>query len=145
MENNSLSDQIDWRFPYCLFPLHLLILTYSIKKQRTMQASRSAGEQSVTVNATACGFESQSRKLNINIFFLPSGIEAMRGVEFRHPTCNASRNQRKMGDVVSQHQVPSAYPATCGIQRETEKYIYICIQVYQITIMQHRNNIYRRR
>ena len=97
MENNSLSDQIDWRFPYCLFPLHLLILTYSIKKRRTIQARA----QSVIINATGRKFDCQSRKININIYFLLSGIEAMRGVEFRHITGNASRNQRKIRDVVS--------------------------------------------
>ena len=35
--------------------------------------------------------------------FLRSGVEAKRGVEFRHSTRNASRTQRKVGNGVSYH------------------------------------------
>ena len=34
-------------------------------------------------------------------FFLRSGVEAKRGIEFRHSTRNASRNRRKVGKGVS--------------------------------------------
>ena len=64
------------------------------------EASHDAGAQSVTVKATACEFDPDSRKLNIylNLYFR---VKAKRGVKFRYSTRNASRNRRKMGDGVS--------------------------------------------
>ena len=52
------------------------------------------------------------------VFFLRYGVEAKRGVEFRKPTGNASKIQRKM-DVLKVGF--SAYLAVCGIQREVEE------------------------
>ena len=52
------------------------------------------GLKRVTVNTTGCGFDFHLGKLNI--FFLWSGVEAKRGVVFRHSASNASRIQRKV-------------------------------------------------
>ena len=53
-----------------------------------VEVSRGAGAQSVTVNATGCGFDPHSKERNIyfNLYFhfLCSGVEAKCGVEFRH-------------------------------------------------------------
>ena len=48
----------------------------------------------VTVNASGCGFDSNSRKYLIFSFF-GSGVEAKRGFEFCHSTRNASRIRRE--------------------------------------------------
>ena len=50
--------------------------------------------------------------------FLRSGVEAKRGLEFRNSTRNASSTRQEVGNGESQHYVPSAYLAVCGIQRE---------------------------
>ena len=60
-----------------------------------IEASRSAKAQSMTVKSTGCGFHPHSRNI-----FLRSGVEAKRGVEFRHSTRNASRIRRKVGNDV---------------------------------------------
>ena len=69
----------------------------------------------MTVSAIGCEFRSpleQMKYLFIGIFpFLRSGIEAKRGVKFRHSTRNVS---------IYTHKVPSLYPALCGIQREAD-------------------------
>ena len=49
-----------------------------------------------------------------------SGVQVKRGVEFCHSTRNVSIIRQKVGNRVSYHLVPSAYPAVCGIQREAE-------------------------
>ena len=78
-----------------------------IKNIITKQAGRGAEAQSVTVKSTDCGFDPHSRKFNIylylyfHLYFLRSGIEAMRGVEIRHSARNASRIRRKLGNGVS--------------------------------------------
>ena len=49
------------------------------------------GYKCVTINAIGCEFP-------FEVFsFLRSGIEAKRGIEFRHSTRNASRIRRKRG------------------------------------------------
>ena len=64
------------------------------------------GHKCVTVNNhSGCEFDPHSKKLNIylNLYFmLCSGVEANRGVEFRHSIDNASRIWRKVGSGVSQ-------------------------------------------
>ena len=56
--------------------------------------------------------------------FLRSGVEAKGGVEFCHSTRNASRIRQKAvwgTECLNTHtQVPSAYPAVCGIKREAD-------------------------
>ena len=63
------------------------------------EASRGPTAQGVTVKPTVlcCGFDPHSRRLNIylNLYFHfsgvhCSGVEAKRGVEFCHSTCNTS-------------------------------------------------------
>ena len=55
------------------------------------EASRGAGAQSVSVNATDCGFDPQSRNIYI-LFFI---------FEFRHLTRKASRIRRTVDTGVS--------------------------------------------
>ena len=66
-----------------------------------IEASRGAVTQSVTVTLTGCGFDPHTKYLFTFIFsFLRFGIEAKRGVEFRHSTRNASRIRQKVGNGV---------------------------------------------
>ena len=51
-----------------------------------LKASRGTRAQSVTVNAIDSGFHPHSKKWNIFFHFLCSGVNAKRGVEFRHST-----------------------------------------------------------
>ena len=68
--------------------------------------------------------------------FLRSGVEAKRGVEFCHSTRDASRIRQKVGNGVSQHKVPSAYPAVCGIQREAD-HVFLNIYITSIFVYNH--------
>ena len=52
--------------------------------------------------------------------FLPSGTNAKPGVDFRHSTLNASKNSAESGERSVLTQIPSAYPAACGMQREAD-------------------------
>ena len=63
-------------------------------------------------------------EIYLNLYFYFPGIEAKSGVKFHYSTRNASNLWRKVGSGVSSHQVPSAYPAVCGIQREKIKKKY---------------------
>ena len=70
------------------------------------EASRdTTGAQSVTVNATACGFDPHSRKLNIylNLYFHFFALVSKQkcGVDFCHLTRNPSKIRRKVGNRVS--------------------------------------------
>ena len=49
---------------------------------RISGASRGAGDQSVTVKGTGCGFDSDMQYLIFT--FLRCGVEAKRSVEFHH-------------------------------------------------------------
>ena len=78
-------------------PLKLLIFC-------GVKASRGAGAQSVTVNATISGFDPHSKKGNIYLIkfnikfpFLRFGVEAKHAVEFRHSTRNVSGIWKKIG------------------------------------------------
>ena len=63
-------------------------------KNRSMKASEVSRSAMVTRKATDCRFDSYPRKEKyLVVLFLRSGVEARRGVEFRHSTCNASRIQ----------------------------------------------------
>ena len=63
--------------------------------------------------------------------FFRSGGEAKRGIEFRHSTGNTYRTQRKVGNGVSKHKVPSDYRAICGIQRKADLIlIYNMLSMY---------------
>ena len=68
------------------------------------EASRGARAQSVTVNATGCGFDPHS-KCNIYLKFIfpcrRSGFNAKRGVKFHHTTHNAPRFRRKVRNGMS--------------------------------------------
>ena len=56
-----------------------------------LEASRSAGAQSATVNATGCGFDPHSRKLNIylNLYF---HFFALVDTSVRHFVSDLTRN-----------------------------------------------------
>ena len=58
----------------------------------TFKANRGAEAQSVTAKSIGCGFDPHSRRWNIylNLYFYFFGVEAKRGVEFRHSILNAS-------------------------------------------------------
>ena len=96
----------------------------SIRPDQAIEASRGAGAQSVTEKLTGCGFEPRPEEMKYLFIFLllRSGVEAKRGVDFRHSTHNASRTQRKVGNRVCDPQL-SAYAAVCGIQRDAENKI----------------------
>ena len=57
----------------------------------------------VTVNATGCGFPLEEMKYLFKFIFsyLRSGVEAKRGVEFRHSPRIASKIRQQVGNGVS--------------------------------------------
>ena len=63
------------------------------------EASRGSGAQSVTVKSTvSIPTRVKTKYIFTFIFsFIRSGVEAKRGVEYRHSTRNASRTRRKVG------------------------------------------------
>ena len=83
-----------------------------------LEASRGTGAQSVTVNATGCGFDPHLWKWNIYLKFifpcLSSGVQAKRGVEFRSTQYAIPP---KLGGKCFNDRFP-ACPAVCEIQRE---------------------------
>ena len=77
------------------------------------------GHKRVSVNATGCGFDYPVKEMKYLILsFLCSGVESKRDVEFRHSTRNAGG---KWGVECLNIRVHSAFPATCGMQREADK------------------------
>ena len=68
-----------------------------------LEASRGTGAQSVTVNQVVVGsIPSQGDEIFIYIYiFIRSGVEAKRGVKFRHSTRNATRIRQKVGNGAS--------------------------------------------
>ena len=94
---------------YNIFYLSYCVLCVCILNEVStivFAASCGAEAQNVTAKLNGCGFDPHSRKLNVYLIkfyfhFLRSGVEAKRGVEFRHSTCNASRFWRKVGNGVS--------------------------------------------
>ena len=74
----------------------------------TFEASRGAGAQSVTLNATDCGFD-------LFKFIFPlskvSGVEASRSVEFHHSTSNVCTFRRRVGTKGLNTRFPFIIPA----------------------------------
>ena len=68
------------------------VIAHDMFTGKIYKASRSARVQAykVCVNATVCGLDSHSRKLNIQYFHICSSVEAKHGVAFRQSTRNAS-------------------------------------------------------
>ena len=65
------------------------------------EAGRGADAQSVTVKSTGCGFDPHSRKWNIYLHL------------YLH-----------LFALVSRHEVPSVYPAVCGIHRKADLFMF---------------------
>ena len=71
-----------------------------------VEANRGAEAQRLTIKTTNCGFDrlEETKYLIKFIFlFLRSGVQAKRGLEFRHSTSNAFKIPRKVENGVSSH------------------------------------------
>ena len=87
-------------FYFTLYPIHSRVGRGNliiIRKYLFLfyEASRDAEAQSVTVNATGCGFDLRSRKRNLYFHFFALVTRQKRGVQFHHSTRNASKFRRK--------------------------------------------------
>ena len=105
-----------------------------------------------------CRFDPHSRKLNIyfnlyikfkfSLWFRDKAWHRTRkSTNFHHSIRNTSKNWRKMGNGVSLHQLPSAYPAVYGIHREADFFFFLFIK-YSHTNSRKRNenwNIFQSR
>ena len=107
--------------------LPILLCNYNYTLRTIFQMLIQVLYESYLKNEASRGALEEVKYLFTFVFsFLRSIVEAKRGVEFRHSTRNASRTRWKVGNGVFKIlQVPSVYPAVCGVQRESDLFIFI--------------------
>ena len=94
-----------------------------------------------TVNATGCGFDCHLRKWNIKSFHYLALVTRQCEALISESHYAMPPEFRGKAEKVSYHQVPSAYPTKCGLQREIQK-IYTVYTKFFLRKIKKQNILY---